>query len=198
MPQPFSFSPASRWEHSKDRNLFLCQGDITRAPVEAIVNAANPALAGGGGVDGSIHRASGPRLLEACREIVRQSGELPTGEAVATPGFNISVDAIIHTVGPIWRGGGHKERELLFAAYINSLRLASQRGLASVAFPAISCGAYGFPTPEAAPLALRAMSEGLENHLVQTAALYLYSPEAYKTWRAIARNVLGEELESFQ
>ena len=126
------------------------QGDITRQRVYAIVNAANSSLLGGGGVDGAIHRAAGPELLEACREI----GGCPTGEARITYGFNLQATYVIHTVGPIWAGGRHGEDDLLADAYRASLLLARDHEAASVAFPAISTGAYGFPLERATRIAI--------------------------------------------
>ncbi|HWR04560.1 MAG TPA: macro domain-containing protein, partial [Humidesulfovibrio sp.] len=135
-------------------SLELLEGDLTRADTDAIVNAANSGLLGGGGVDGAIHRAAGPELLAACRNIIAEIGSLPAGQAVITPGFRLAARLVIHTVGPIWRGGTAGEETLLRSAYANCLRLARENALASVAFPAISCGSYGYPLPQAAPLAL--------------------------------------------
>lgn len=131
------------------------QGDITALAVDAIVNAANELMLGGGGVDGAIHRAAGPALLEACRAVpeVRPGVRCPTGEARITPGFELLARYVIHTVGPVWRGGGDGEAELLAACYRNSLELASRNDVGSIAFPAISCGAYGYPLREAARIA---------------------------------------------
>jgi O-acetyl-ADP-ribose deacetylase (regulator of RNase III) len=134
--------------------LVFLQGDITRQPTDAIVNAANSTLMGGGGVDGAIHRAGGPAILEECRKIVAAQGHLPPGEAVSTTGGRLQAAFVIHTVGPIWRGGIEGEPALLANAYRNSLRLADRLGLHSLAFPAISTGAYGYPADQAAHIAI--------------------------------------------
>ena len=140
-------------------------GDITEFEVDAIVNAANERMLGGGGVDGAIHRAAGPELLEACREVpeVRPGVRCPTGEARITPGFDLPADHVIHTVGPVWRGGGRGESELLASCYRRSLEIASEHGLRSIAFPAISCGAYGFPVDRACRIAVETVRETLED-----------------------------------
>jgi len=130
--------------------LSLIEGDITRQDTEAIVNAANKSLRGGGGVDGAIHRAGGPKILEECIKI----GGCETGEAVITTGGNLKARYVIHTVGPVYRDGLHNEPKLLENAYKNSLELASSRGIKSIAFPSISTGAYGYPLEEAAKIAL--------------------------------------------
>jgi O-acetyl-ADP-ribose deacetylase (regulator of RNase III) len=142
----------------------VLEGDITGLRVDAIVNAANEGLLGGSGVDGAIHRAAGPSLLAACRALpqVRPGVRCPTGEARITPGFDLPARHVIHTVGPVWRGGGHGEAALLGACHRNSLQLAAEHGLASIAFPAISCGVYGFPVAAAADIATREVRVLLE------------------------------------
>lgn len=140
------------------------QGDITTLEVDAIVNAANERMLGGGGVDGAIHRAAGPDLKEACRAVpeVRPGVRCPTGEARITRGFDLPARRVIHTVGPVWRGGGEGEPELLASCYRSSLELAREHGIRSVAFPAISCGVYGYPPERAAEIAVREIRAFLE------------------------------------
>jgi O-acetyl-ADP-ribose deacetylase (regulator of RNase III) len=134
--------------------LHIIQGDITQQSTDAIVNAANPSLMGGGGVDGAIHRAGGPAILDECKQIVARQGRLPTGKAVMTTGGNLTAKYVIHTVGPIWHGGNKGEPELLASAYHESLKLATENNLNSISFPSISTGAYGYPVNQASKLAI--------------------------------------------
>jgi O-acetyl-ADP-ribose deacetylase len=140
--------------------LSIVEGDITKEQTDAIVNAANSGLRGGGGVDGAIHRAGGPAIMEECRKI----GHCPTGQAVITTGGNLKAKHVIHTVGPVWSGGNRNEAGLLKSAYLESLKIASKKGLKSVSFPAISTGAYGYPLNEAARIALRTAIDYLKEH----------------------------------
>jgi O-acetyl-ADP-ribose deacetylase (regulator of RNase III) len=135
--------------------------DITKETTDAIVNAANSSLLGGGGVDGAIHRAGGPAILEECRKIMGKIGRLAAGNAVITTGGQLHAKHVIHTVGPVFRDGNHRESETLASCHHESIRIADEHGLTSVAFPAISTGAYGYPVGEAAPIALSASVEAL-------------------------------------
>lgn len=143
--------------------VVLVQGDITKQGVDAVVNAANSSLMGGGGVDGAIHRAGGARILEECKAIVAKAGRLPPGQAVVTTAGDLPARHVIHTVGPVWQGGGRGEPEALASAYRECLRLGEETGLKSIAFPSISTGAYGYPVAEAAALALRTVAEHLRS-----------------------------------
>lgn len=141
--------------------ITLLQGDITKLEVDAIVNAANSSLMGGGGVDGAIHRAGGPQILAECRNIVARQGRCATGEAVITSGGNLPARYVIHTVGPVWHGGNTNEAKLLQNAYSNSLKLAVENGIETIAFPNISTGVYGFPKENAAEIAIQTVTEFL-------------------------------------
>ncbi len=142
--------------------LSITQGDITKQATDAIVNAANPSLMGGGGVDGAIHRAGGPAILEECKQIVSRQGRLPTGKAVITSGGNLKARYVIHTVGPVWHGGNSGEPELLASAYRESLKVAAENNLSSISFPSISTGAYGYPAVKAAKVAIRTAASFLQ------------------------------------
>jgi O-acetyl-ADP-ribose deacetylase len=142
--------------------ITIVQGDITRQATDAIVNAANSSLMGGGGVDGAIHRAGGPAILEECKKIVARQGRLPTGKSVITTGGDLKARHVIHTVGPIWHGGDRGEADLLASAYRESLTLAVTSNLKTIAFPSISTGAYGYPVDSAAEVALQTVIKFLE------------------------------------
>jgi O-acetyl-ADP-ribose deacetylase (regulator of RNase III) len=142
----------------------LVKGDITKIEADAIVNAANSSLMGGGGVDGAIHRAGGPAILEDCRKIIARQGKCRTGEAVITGAGKLPAQFVIHTVGPVWNGGHKKEELLLASCYANSLKLAQQNGCRIVAFPNISTGVYGFPKDKAAVIAVKTVKEFLSQN----------------------------------
>lgn len=146
-----------------DTTLSIIQGDITVQKTDAIVNAANSGLMGGGGVDGAIHHAGGPAILEECKQIVKKRGRLPTGKAVLTTGGNLPAKYVIHTVGPVWSGGHNGEPELLASAYRESLILATTYNLTSVSFPSISTGVYSYPIEKAAYIAVFTVREFLKN-----------------------------------
>jgi O-acetyl-ADP-ribose deacetylase len=169
--------------------LELVQGDITTQDTDAIVNAANPSLQGGGGVDGAIHRAGGPEILEECRQL----GGCPPGEARITGGGRLKARYVIHAVGPVYYGGASGEPEKLAGAYRHSLELASQHGLRSVAFPSISTGAYGYPVEEAAPIALATVMDYLRGHPeIELVRFVLYDTPTF----AVYEGVLGVRAET--
>jgi O-acetyl-ADP-ribose deacetylase (regulator of RNase III) len=163
--------------------LTLLRGDITEQDTDAIVNAANSSLLGGGGVDGAIHRAGGPRILEECKRIRQQQGECPAGESVITGGGNLKARFVIHTVGPVWRGGGQGEDELLRNAYRNSLLLAAGHQIRTIAFPSLSTGAYGFPIERASRIAFDTVSGFLRNDSpLEEVRFVVYSQEDYEVY----------------
>lgn len=170
----------------RDMRLQIVEGDITTLAVDAIVNAANTSLLGGGGVDGAIHRAAGPGLREECRKL----GGCPPGEARLTGGYNLPARYVIHTVGPIWRGGGQGEFETLAQCYRNSLALAIKHDLRSIAFPSISTGAYGFPIRRAARIALRAILGILDyNSTLEQVMCVCYSRTDFEEYMAARASV---------
>jgi O-acetyl-ADP-ribose deacetylase (regulator of RNase III) len=164
----------------------IIQGDITKQATDAIVNAANSSLMGGGGVDGAIHRAGGPAILEECKEIVARQGRLPTGKAVITTGGNLKARYVIHTVGPAWQGGRNGEAELLRSAYYECLKLATERRLASISFPSISTGAYGYPVDEAARIAVSTVVSFLKGQAttLQNVVFVLFDSRTYHSYHS--------------
>ncbi len=172
--------------------VVLKQGDITRESADAIVNAANSSLLGGGGVDGAIHRAGGPEILEECKQIRAKQGGCPTGEAVITTAGRLPAKKVIHTVGPVWQGGDQGEAVLLASAYRNSLSLAAAHGLKTVAFPSIGTGAYGYPVREAARVALRAVREFLEkNTSLSQVTFVLFDARTLEAYQEAAQEILA-------
>jgi O-acetyl-ADP-ribose deacetylase (regulator of RNase III) len=172
----------------------LIQGDITKLDVDAIVNAANPSLMGGGGVDGAIHRVGGPMILEECKviRISRYPDGMSTGKAVITTGGNLKARHVIHTVGPIWRGGEMSEELLLEKAYTSSLELANENGLKSIAFPSISTGAYGYPIEMAAVVALASVKDYLKKNTdLEKIFFVLFSHHDYEVYRETISVVFG-------
>ncbi|MDI6775993.1 MAG: O-acetyl-ADP-ribose deacetylase [Syntrophales bacterium] len=167
--------------------LALVEGDITHEETDAIVNAANSRLMGGAGVDGAIHRAGGPSIMAECRKI----GGCPTGQAVITTGENLKARYVIHTVGPIYQNGTKGEADLLRSAYLSSLKLASAKGLKSIAFPAISTGAYAYPLSEAAHIALKAAIDYLREHSdIELIRFVLFGRKTYDTFREELRKLI--------
>ena len=164
----------------------IIKGDITKQDVDAIVNAANSSLMGGGGVDGAIHRAGGPKILEECRAIVAKQGGCKTGEAVITSAGNMKAKYVIHTVGPVWRNGNNNEEKLLANAYLNSLKLAVKNNVKSIAFPNISTGVYGFPKDKAAQIAWKTVNDFIasEDNL-QEILFVCYNDENYNLYKSL-------------
>ncbi len=169
--------------------LSLIQGDITLQETEAIVNAANTSLLGGGGVDGAIHRAGGPKILEECKAIRAKQGGCPTGEAVITSGGNMKAKYVIHTVGPVWSGGNRNEEQLLRNAYYNSLNLAGEKGIKSVSFPSISTGVYRFPIDKASRIALNTVKEFLQKHSFVEVRFVLFSERDLKVYEDAMKEI---------
>ena len=177
-----------------DTRIEVQQGDITKIKVDAVVNAANSSLLGGGGVDGAIHRAGGPAILEECRKIRARQGGCDTGEAVITTGGNLPAQYVIHTVGPVWSGGENGEPELLANCYHNSLRIASEKQLQSIAFPNISTGIYGYPKPNAAQVAVQAVKDYLKSNetSLQRVIFVCFDTENLKLYEEILNEWLSD------
>ena len=179
-----------RYRIGKEDILELLIGDITHEITDVIVNAANSSLLGGGGVDGAIHRAAGPRLLEECKKIRTQRGTLPPGQAVHTPGANLSARYVIHTVGPVWYGGDADEPQTLASCYRESLRLANELNCASISFPSISTGAFGYPVHDAAQVALHAVAETLQqSQSVTLVRFVLFDSRTHNAYKLSAENL---------
>jgi len=174
--------------------LHIIQGDITQQSTDAIVNAANPSLMGGGGVDGAIHRAGGPAILDECKQIVARQGRLPTGKAVMTTGGNLTAKYVIHTVGPIWHGGNKGEPELLASAYHESLKLAAENNLNSISFPSISTGAYGYPVNQAPKLAINTVITFLSHSTtsLREVVFVLFDSQTFGAYSSALRDI-GEK-----
>lgn len=172
--------------------IVFTKGDITLQDTGAIVNAANSSLMGGGGVDGAIHRAGGPAILEECKKIVAAKGSCPAGRAVITTGGNLKARYVIHTVGPIWRGGDLGEDELLRQAYLNSLSLAAEHGVKSVAFPAISTGAYRFPKERATRIAIGTVLAFVKETPLDEVRFVLFSDEDLAVYKRVWEEISGK------
>ncbi len=172
-----------------DPRIEIKEGDITRQQVDAIVNAANTSLLGGGGVDGAIHRAAGPELLEETRKI----GGCPTGEVRVSKGYRLPARWVIHTVGPVWAGGTRNEDALLASCYRNSFKAAHDLGLKSIAFPSISTGAYGYPLDRATGIALRETKEFLDTDKTLSKVVFVcFGQKALNTYKEVAKRLFGE------
>jgi len=174
--------------------LAIIQGDITHQATDAIVNAANSGLMGGGGVDGAIHHAGGPAILEECKQIVARQGRLPTGQAVITTAGNMKARHVIHTVGPIWHGGSRGEPELLAGSYRESLKLAAENSLSSISFPSISTGVYGYPIDRAARIALETVVSSLkETTSIKEVIFVLFDSRTFETYADTLWDIMGEK-----
>jgi O-acetyl-ADP-ribose deacetylase (regulator of RNase III) len=187
-------SPQALRVTMRDRVLAIFgPGDITREQSDAIVNAANSSLLGGGGVDGAIHRAGGPTILEACRQIVERIGRLPAGQAVATPAGRLPARYVIHTVGPFWSGGNQGEAETLASCHRESIRIADELQLTSIAFPAISTGAYRYPVDQASQVAITSAAEALEKAAhVREVRFVLFDSETFTQYANAARTLAAK------
>ena len=177
--------------------LRIIQGDITKQDTDAIVNAANSSLMGGGGVDRAIHRAGGPAILEECKQIVARQGRLATGKAVMTAGGNLKARYVIHTVGPIWHGGDKGEPELLASAYQESLKLAMENQLSGISFPSISTGAYGYPVDKASRVAIGAVIASLRHSVtsVNEVVFVLFDSQTFRAYSSALKEIIGTSNE---
>ncbi len=179
-----------RYRIGKKAVLELVTGDITDESTDAIVNAANSSLLGGGGVDGAIHRVAGPALLAECKKVREQRGALPAGQAVTTSGANLKARYVIHTVGPVWQGGGRNEPQVLESCYCHAIEEANRRVCASVSFPSISTGAFGYPVEEAAKIALQAVADVLQNpESVTLVRFVLFDDRTHKAYARAAEEL---------
>ena len=171
--------------------ITFIQGDITKQETGAIVNAANSSLMGGGGVDGAIHRAGGPEILEECEKIVNKCGPCPPGHSVITSGGKLRASYVVHTVGPVWHGGGRKEPKILASAYRKSLETARNMGVNSLSFPSISTGAYAYPVDKAARVAIRAVADFVREEPFGEVRFVLFSESDFHTYKAAAEEFAG-------
>jgi O-acetyl-ADP-ribose deacetylase len=179
-----------RYRIGSKATLELAMGDITDETTDAIVNAANSSLLGGGGVDGAIHQAAGPSLLAECRKIREQRGPLPPGQAAITTGADLKAQYVIHTVGPVWQGGKVNEPQILESCYCNSIEQANAKGCTSISFPSISTGAFGYPVGAAAQIALRAIADLLHDpKSVKLIRFVLFDERTYKAYAAAAEEL---------
>jgi O-acetyl-ADP-ribose deacetylase (regulator of RNase III) len=179
-----------RYRIGSAATLELVTGDITDETTDAIVNAANSSLLGGGGVDGAIHREAGPTLLEECKKIREQRGPLPPGQAVTTSGANLKARYVIHTVGPVWQGGKVNEPQILESCYCHSMEQANLKACTSISFPSVSTGAFGYPVAPAAQIALRAIADLLhEPKSVKLVRFVLFDERTYKAYAAAAEEL---------
>jgi O-acetyl-ADP-ribose deacetylase (regulator of RNase III) len=187
-----------RYRIGAEATLELAMGDITQETTDAIVNAANSSLLGGGGVDGAIHRAAGPDLLEECGRVREQRGTLPPGHAVTTSGANLKARYVIHTVGPVWQGGSVNEPQILESCYCNSMEEANLKSCLSVSFPSVSTGAFGYPLHAAAQIALRAIADLLHvPKSVKLVRFILFDQRTYNAYAAAAEK-LSRDFPHFQ
>jgi len=186
------------FQTSTGRVIELREDDITRVEADAIVNAANSALAGGGGVDGAIHRAGGPAIMAALNEIRPKIGRLPAGDAVVTTAGRLNAQCVIHTVGPVYRDGKHGEPETLASCYRTCLRLAEERGMSTIAFPAISTGVYGYPVADAAAVAVREVAAHLKrpNTTVERVLFVVFDRTAFNVYSTALKSATGSARRS--